>query len=80
MATTDDQSILYRIRNLSEEEQRLYSHESLADADRDRLHGIQVELDQCWDFLRQRRALRDAGRNPNQAHVRPPEVVENYEQ
>jgi Protein of unknown function (DUF2630) len=44
------------------------------------LHLIIVELDQCWDLLRQRQALQDAGRNPNEAHVRPPEIVENYEQ
>jgi Protein of unknown function (DUF2630) len=41
---------------------------------------INIELDQCWDLLRQRQALRDAGRNPDEAHVRPPEIVENYEQ
>lgn len=41
---------------------------------------IRLELDQCWDLLRQRRALRDIGRNPNEAQVRPPEVVEKYEQ
>ena len=38
------------------------------------------ELDQCWDLLRQRRALREFGRDPDQAKVRPPKVVENYEQ
>jgi hypothetical protein len=37
-------------------------------------------LDQCWDLLRQRRALRGAGRDPDEAHVRPAKVVENYEQ
>jgi len=39
-----------------------------------------IELDQCWDLLRQRRALREFGRDPEQAKVRPPKVVENYEQ
>jgi len=41
---------------------------------------MKVELDQCWDLLRQRRALREFGRDPDQAKVRPPKVVENYEQ
>jgi len=41
---------------------------------------LKVGLDQCWDLLRQRRALREAGRDPSAAHVREPEVVERYEQ
>jgi hypothetical protein len=41
---------------------------------------VQVRLDQWWDLLRQRRALRDAGRDPEVAHVRDAQVVENYEQ
>ena len=76
----EDQSIVKSIRQLAVEEHRLYSHEALTDTDRARLAKINVELDQCWDLLRQRQALRDAGRNPDAAHVRPPEVVENYEQ
>jgi hypothetical protein len=39
-----------------------------------------VELDQCWDLLRQRRALRDVGLDPDEAQVRAPQVVENYEE
>jgi hypothetical protein len=58
----------------------LFAHPQLSDVDRARLGKINVELDQCWDLLRQRQALRDAGRNPDDAHVRPPEIVENYEQ
>lgn len=49
-------------------------------ADQKRLANIQVELDQCWDLLRQRRALRDVGEDPNEAELRPPDIVENYEQ
>ena len=75
-----DQSVLNVIQQLAAEEHRLYEHEALTDADRARLTKINVELDQCWDLLRQRQALRDAGRNPEEAHVRPPEIVENYEQ
>jgi hypothetical protein len=75
-----DQSVLKTIQELAAEEHRLYEHEALTDADRARLAKINIELDQCWDLLRQRQALRDAGRNPNEAQVRPPETVENYEQ
>jgi len=39
---------------------------------------VQVELDQCWDLLRQRRALRETGGDPDLAQVRPPDVVEKY--
>jgi Protein of unknown function (DUF2630) len=77
---TEDQSVLKVIERLAAEEHRLYQHEALTDDGRARLAKINVELDQCWDLLRQRQALRDAGRNPNEAHVRPPEIVENYEQ
>ncbi|MBV8274078.1 MAG: DUF2630 family protein, partial [Verrucomicrobia bacterium] len=52
-----DESVLKSIRRLAEEEHRLYSHEALTDADRARLATINVELDQCWDLLRQRQAL-----------------------
>jgi hypothetical protein len=45
-----------------------------------RLDELKVSLDQCWDLLRQRRALREAGRDPDDAGVRPAEVVERYEQ
>jgi len=76
----EDQSVLKHIQQLAAEEHRLFAHEALTDADRARLAKINIELDQCWDLLRQRQALRDTGRDPNQAHVRPPEIVENYEQ
>ena len=75
---TKDQSVLSHIQQLMSEEQRLHEQGGLADADRERLTKINVELDQCWDLLRQRRALRDAGRNPDQAEVRPANVVERY--
>ena len=76
----EDQSVLKSIRQLADEEHRLYSHETLTDADRTRLAKITVELDQGWDLLRQRQALQSAGRNPDEAQVRPPEIVEGYEQ
>ena len=77
---TTDQSVLKHIKGLAAEEHRLYEQESLADADAAKLKKIEVELDQCWDLLRQRQARRAAGQDPSQAHVRPPEIVENYEQ
>ena len=70
--------VLKHIQQLMSEEQRLHEQGGLADADREQLTKINVELDQCWDLLRQRRALRDAGQNPDQAEVRSANVVERY--
>jgi Protein of unknown function (DUF2630) len=50
----------------------------VSDAEKARLNEIDVELDRCWDLLRQRRGLREFGRNPDEAEVRPAKVVENY--
>jgi len=75
-----DESVRGRIERLVADEHRLYEHGNLDENGRARLHEIKVELDQCWDLLRQRQALRDAGRDPAEARVRPPKVVENYEQ
>ena len=77
---SSDESILARIQGLVHEEQHLYGQETLADHDQVRLEKIKIELDQCWDLLRQRRALREFGEDPDQAEVRPPKIVENYEQ
>ena len=76
----EDQPVLNHIQRLTLEEKRLYAQRKLTKADRKQLEHIQVELDQCWDLLRQRRALRDVGVDPNEAEVRPAEVVEKYEQ
>ncbi|BBY19581.1 hypothetical protein MLIT_51730 [Mycolicibacterium litorale] len=43
-----------------------------------RLRAVEVQLDQCWDLLRQRRALRESGRDPQEAQVRPADEVEGY--
>ncbi len=75
-----DQAILERIRKLVDEEHRLYGKGAVDFADRERLTHIDVELDQCWDLLRRRRALRRAGGNPDEARVRGADVVEHYEQ
>lgn len=75
-----DQSVLSHINHLVEEEERLYGKNELTDDDRGRLAELKVELDQCWDLLRQRRALREFGENPDKAKVRPAKIVESYEQ
>lgn len=75
-----DRPVRERIQELVKEEHRLYEEGPMSDEERRRLADVEVELDQCWDLLRQRRALRETGQDPSQAHVRPPEVVENYEQ
>ncbi len=74
-----DQPVLDHFQRLVSEEHRLYSHRSLNDSDLEQMAKIQLELDQCWDLSRQPRALRDIGLDPNEAQVRPPEVVERYE-
>jgi hypothetical protein len=76
----EDNSVLHRIKQLIDEEGNLYSKSHLTDQEVKRLHQMKVELDQCWDFLRQRRALRDAGKDPDNAEVRPPNTLENYKQ
>lgn len=74
-----DRTILHHIQELADEEERLYRESQISEADRARLKAIGVQLDQCWDLLRQRRALREFGRNPEEAKVRPASVVEKYE-
>jgi hypothetical protein len=79
----DDQQIVQRITDLAAEEHRLEeAHEGtpLASAELERLREIEVALDQCWDLLRQRRARRSVGEDPDDASVRPEGVVERYQQ
>jgi uncharacterized protein DUF2630 len=79
----DDSQIHGSIEQLVAEEHELWERESAgsaSEADRQRLQQLKVSLDQCWDLLRQRRALREAGRDPDVADVRRPGVVEGYEQ
>jgi len=80
METDADRPVVKHIERLVHEEHRLYEQGKLSDADRQRLRQVEVELDQCWDLLRQRRARREFGQDPDKACVRPPEIVENYEQ
>jgi Protein of unknown function (DUF2630) len=79
----DDAQIHGTIEQLVAEEHELWEREAAGnatDADRQRLGQLKVSLDQCWDFLRQRRALREAGLDPDVAAARPSDIVENYEQ
>jgi hypothetical protein len=75
-----DKPVREHIEQLVKEEHRLHGQKSLAEPDHKRLEAIKVELDQYWDLLRQRRALREFGNDPEQASVRPADVVEKYEQ
>ena len=76
----DDQTILHRIQHLVDEEHRLDQNANRSPEDHQRHRALQVELDQCWDLLRQRRARREFGDDPDGAKVRDPKTVEGYEQ
>jgi hypothetical protein len=79
----DDQQVLERIDKLvQEEEELLHRHEGegLDDDEHARLDELKVQLDKAWDYLRQRRALRRAGDDPDEASVRDGGTVEDYEQ
>jgi hypothetical protein len=78
MTHTTDQPALGHIGRLVDEEKQLYAQGTMTDSQRQRLHDIEIELDRCWDLLRQRRALREFGRDPDTGEVRPERVVENY--
>ena len=77
-----DQDILAEVNKLVAEEQelraKLQHHEIDASEEQQRLRAVEVALDQCWDLLRQRRALRETGGDPREAQVRPPNEVEGY--
>lgn len=80
-----DESITARIERLVSEEHELRTREQsdnmnddALEADQQRLRNVEVELDRCWDLLRQRRALRDAGADPDEAHARDADTVERY--
>ncbi|MCU1393446.1 MAG: hypothetical protein JWM34_1874 [Ilumatobacteraceae bacterium] len=78
----DDKQILSQIEALVHEEHELESKsvEEASDAHVARIREIEVSLDQCWDLLRQRRARKSAGLDPDGAAVRPAAVVEHYQQ
>jgi hypothetical protein len=78
-----DEGIAARIDRLVSEEHELRNREQSdtdegREADAQRLRAIEVELDVCWDLLRQRRAARGAGEDPDRAKARDPNTVERY--
>ncbi|WP_214322006.1 DUF2630 family protein [Nonomuraea sediminis] len=79
-----DNEILTRINDLVSEEHelrgKLASGEVTTDEENARVKELEVALDQCWDLLRQRRARRSVGEDPDSAAARPVSEVENYQQ
>lgn len=79
---TTEQDVLGRIKALTEEEHELRQKAQQGsiegDEEHERLKNLEIALDQCWDLLRQRRALRVAGGNPDEAQARPTTEVEGY--
>ncbi|MGX1882260.1 DUF2630 family protein [Streptomyces sp. NPDC055287] len=77
-----NQQILDNITDLVAEERELRDRSTrklgLDDAERARLRAVEIQLDQCWDLLRQRRAKSEFGEDPGEARVRPAAEVENY--
>jgi hypothetical protein len=77
-----DQDILNHVNELVDEEKKLRAqlqHREIDESEEhQRLRAVEVQLDQCWDLLRQRRALRETGGDPEAASVRPPDEVEGY--
>ena len=80
----DDKEIMAHIGELIETEhklrQQLAAGGLTGPEEQERLRAAEVALDQCWDLLRQRRARREFGENPNEAAVRPVGEVEGYQQ
>ena len=73
-----DAATMKHIQKLVAEEHRLFEKKTRTGEQEKRLKQLQVQLDQCWDLLRQRRAARETGHDPAAAQLRPPGVVENY--
>jgi Protein of unknown function (DUF2630) len=79
----DDREIVARITGLVDEEHELektHVGKGLSPAETERLRSVEVQLDQCWDLLRQRRARREFGQDPDEAMVRDGNTVERYQQ
>jgi hypothetical protein len=79
----NDDQVITRIGELVDEEhalERAIQAEGATEETDQRLRQLEVALDQCWDLLRQRRARRSTGENPDEANVRDPEIVEHYQQ
>ena len=74
----DEKDILSRISSLVDEEHKLREGTQHDDAQRARMNELEQQLDQCWDLLRQRRAKRQYGEDPDEAEPRPEPQVETY--
>lgn len=74
----DEKDILSRIHALVDEEHQLREGSEHTDEQRARMTELEAHLDQCWDLLRQRRAKRQYGEDPDEAAARPEPQVENY--
>ena len=74
----EDGDVLSHIKKLTAKEEMLYGKENLSDEDIRELHEAKTELDQYWDLLHQRRALRDAGENPAKAEMRSSDTINKY--
>ena len=74
----NDQDLLAQISSLVDQEHALFSRGELSDTEQSALRGLEVKLDQLWDLLRQRRAKREYGQNPDEAEERSPTTVESY--
>jgi len=77
-----DEKVTMQIEILAREEHALFEKESAGKAttaDSERLRQVGILLDQCWDLLRQRRAKREFGQNPNEARARDPKTIKNYQ-
>jgi hypothetical protein len=77
-ADMDEKDLFSRIHELVDEEHKLRGGTDHSDEQRARLQQLEADLDQCWDLLRQRRAKRQYGENPDDAQARPEPQVENY--
>ena len=76
-----DENVTQQINSLANEEHDLFereSHGKLTDADREKLQHLQTLLDQCWDLLRQRRAKREFGQDPDEAQPRREKIIKGY--
>ena len=80
----DDRELVNRIDDLVRQEHELRTRhgegEGLTERELDTLHELEVQLDRCWDLLRQRRARREFGGDPDTATARDPGTVERYQQ
>jgi len=80
MAKSTDANVLSHIDKLVKEEHKLFEKKGEhTRAEAKRLAQVQTRLDQCWDLLRQRRALREFGDDPSKAKARSPDVIKKYE-